>query len=214
MSQDLDLFVFEADEWVSEHERRRICVSTFTVVGALVAGFAVYVWGLAEMLSRGPHAWLALMGLSVMSGAAVVAIFALTYRRTGSTVPVGSTIFHVSTASWPAGTVVTLDPARRKRPAIVTNGWHVRLVGAIYFFPRRPTFKHVRSQSLSGKGSADRYAYELRLLRPIASVYEAGAARFSTEDLLVEVMQASRLVLKEAGRHRERMVRKEAAHDG
>lgn len=212
MGQELDPFAFEADEWVSEHERRRICVSTFTVVGVLVAGFAVYVWGLAEMLSSGPRTWIALMGLTVMTGAAVVAIFALTYRRTGSTVPVKSTIFHISTAFWPVGTVVTLDPTRRKKPAIVTNGWHVRLVRAIYFFPRRPTFKHVRSQRLSGKGDEDRYAYELRLLRPITSVYEAGAARFSTDDLLVEVTQVNRLVLKETSRHRERMARKDAAH--
>lgn len=166
--------VWAEHEWVDAAERRRGRVASVVLIGLTLVGGAIYVSGLFTMFS-GVGLVLVAAGLLVLLVTVGVAMAAHPYRRVASEAA-PTTVFHISPAAWTAGEAVTLEVARCRKKQAITERWWARRARLVYFFPQRPTFRHARGQTLTSRRRVDFYLYELEIQRPIAALYERGAA--------------------------------------
>jgi hypothetical protein len=177
--------VWAENEWVEATERRRGTVANVVVIGLTLLGGALYFSGLFTMLS-GPGLVLVIAGLLVLLVTAVAAMSAHPYHRVPSEVA-PTTVFHISPAFWTTGEAVTLDVARCRRKQAITERRWARRARLVYFFPQRPTLRHARGQTFSGRRHVDRYLYELELQHPIDALYARGAALATPYDVTAVV---------------------------
>lgn len=193
-------------EWVPADERRRPKVGMAAVLGIMIVGIAVDLTGM--FLARtGVGVPLMLVGIAIVALSLPAAVVINSYRGVEAGTHGPLRIFHLSPAEWEPQDIVTLEASRsRGRQFLVDHGKRRRQYKRmVFFFPQRPTSKHMREQRLAGK-KAQLYLYELEPLTPIARQYQRGSAMGVPHDVTARVLnrqplpRASRSRLARGGR--------------
>lgn len=193
-------------EWVPADERRRLKRIMAAALGLMFVGIAVDVIGM--FLARtGAGVPLMIVGIALVASALPVAVFVNSYRgvEPGTNAPLR--IFHLSPADWEVDDIVTLEASRsRGRQFFVDHGKLRRQYKRmVFFFPQRPTAKHLGQQRLASK-KAPLFLYELEPLTPLTRQYQRGAAMGVPHDVTARVLNrqplptASRSRLARRGR--------------
>lgn len=179
--------IWAADDWVPAEVKRRSARGTATVLTLTLIGGGLYLAGILTI--RAPFGWLLFVsGLLVLLAVIVLVTAANPYRRMNPDAELHRRIFHLSPEKWAEGATVILEVDRcRKKQFITENLWGKRSQ-LVYFFPQRPTRRHARGQTLSGR-RRPHYLYELEVLSAFGAVYERGAARATTADLIARVVR-------------------------
>lgn len=181
--------VWAERDWVPAAERRRVRLAWVLLITLLGTGGALYIGGMIAWLSSAVSFALAGAGALILVITGFVGLAVLPYRRVNSEmVAATSTVFHISSADWAVGEVVTLEPAYCRKKQAIAERWWGRKARLVYFFPQRPTFRHARGQTLAGRRRAPRYLYELEVQHPIDALYGRGAALATPRDLRVAVI--------------------------
>lgn len=183
--------VWAEQEWVESAERRRGMVASVVLIGLTLVGGALYFSGLFAM-SSGLGLVLVVVGLLVIVAASVVAMNVHPYRRVASE-GTPAVVFHISPASWTVGETVTLEVARCRNKQAIAELRRTHRARLIYFFPQRPTLRHARGQTFSGRRRAHRFLYELELQHPIEALYARGAALATPHDVTAVVIASQDL---------------------
>ena len=179
--------IWAAEDWVPAEVKRRSTRGTATVLILTLIGGGLYLAGIVTI--RAALGWpLFVSGLLVLLAVIVLVTAANPYRRMSADAELPRRIFHLSPEKWDEGATVTLEVGRcRKKQFIAENRWG-RRSQLVYFFPQRPTRRHARGQTLSGR-RRPRYLYELEVLSAFDAVYERGAARATAADLTARVVR-------------------------
>lgn len=179
--------IWAADDWVPAEVKRRSTRGTVTVLILTLIGGGLYLAGIATI--RAPFGWpLFVSGLLVLLAVIVLVTAANPYRRMSADAEPPRRIFHLSPEKWDEGETVTLEVDRCRKKQFIAEGRWGRRSQLVYFFPQRPTRRHARGQTLSGR-RRPRYLYELEVLSAVDAVYERGAARATTADLTARVVR-------------------------
>ena len=174
------------EEWVEPSERRRGFVASIVLLVPVALGGLLFMFGLNAIFSGTGGVILTVAGLAVLIAVALGASMIHPYRRT-TAVAAGTTVFHISPATWDVGEQVILNTSRcRKKQALAERG-RPRVARVVYFFPNRPTQSHARGQSLARRRKQPRHLYELELQHPIDQIYMRGSARATPTDVTVTV---------------------------
>ena len=170
--------VLSEDDWVPQNTRTR----SVAVYGCLVLSSVGIIVTLFVALFE-PSMGVIAVGSTVASVAFLLAARQLIVKFH---VVQGNleTIFHVSTAYWDPGAIVSLTAAKGAR-------WRRILLqrpSAVYFFKLRPTLKHLKQQDLAGAKDAVRFLYEMEPKPAISLYLQRGAASMVHHDLPVRVV--------------------------
>ncbi|GEB45729.1 hypothetical protein MTE01_16740 [Microbacterium testaceum] len=191
-------------EWVPAGERRRLKIVMAGTLGLMIVGIAVHLTGMV-LARTGAGVPLMLVGIALVALALPVAVFVNSYRGITPGTPGPPQLFHLSPIKWEPQDIVTLEASRsRGRQFFVDHGKLRRQYKRmVFFFPQRPTSKHMGQQSLKSK-KGQLYLYELEPLTPLGPQYQRGAALGIPHDVTVRVLNRQPLPLTARSRLRRR----------
>lgn len=175
-------------EWVPAGERRRVTIGLSAVFAVLIVGGPLFIAGTWLSRSGGGHP-LSLVGFALVVLVVPIAVVTNSYRGINTGTHALLRIFHLSPARWEPQDIVTLEASRSRGPQFFVDPGKLRLQykRMVFFFPQRPTSKHLGQQWLADK-KAQLYLYELEPLTPLPRQYQRGAAMGVPHDITVRVL--------------------------
>lgn len=177
------------EDWVPDAVRKQAARRTRIILGITVVGGALYFGGLFLMIGALPGLILVLAAFVCWLLLLALLPFWYAYRPTSIADLQGDRIFHISRALWEPGQDVTLQIGRSRKKQFIEGKILGKRTRLVYFFPRRPTQRHARGQTLHGKRREPRYLYELELVTAPEQLYSRGSAMGAPEDLHTRIVR-------------------------